>query len=99
MANSTEEENSQGYAAAGERLDFEAWASRHLRATFPDETGGMPDDELRRLVRSCAARSAFYGLNSAEQILCFAVVGLLIGRDFDSNPDHVWAAEVLGTLP
>jgi hypothetical protein len=75
--------------------DFEAWASQHLRATFPERTAGMPDEELRDRVRSCAALCGRHGLATEEQVLCIAAAGFLIGADFDSDPNHAWAAEIL----
>jgi len=51
--------------------------------------------ELRAQVLSCAPRCAAYGLEEEEQILQFAAVTLLLGEDFDSDPDYVWAGEIL----
>jgi len=51
--------------------------------------------ELRAQVLSCAPRCAAYGLVEEEQILQFAAVTVLLGEHFDSEPEHVWAQDVL----
>ena len=56
---------------------------------------GLSDAALHARVLTCAPRCAAYGLQEEEQILQFAAVTLLLGEDFDSEPEHVWAHEVL----
>lgn len=96
MASPGEQRNPRtASAGAAPGPDFETWACRQLRSVFPDQTAGMPEDELQAQMRSWAVRCGRYGFETEEQVLCFAVAGFLIGGDFDSDPNHAWAAEVL----
>ena len=48
----------------------------------------MEPDEYRQ-------RCARYGLRSDEQVRQFAEAAGLLGEEFDSDPEHEWAVEVL----
>ena len=94
MASPSEQSDPQTDPAAPDP-DFEAEAIQLVRSAFPEETAGMPEDQLREQMRSWAVRCERYGLETGEQVLCFAAVAFLIGADFDSDPIHAWAAEIL----
>ena len=46
-------------------------------------------------VRQAIARALTYGLASEQQLLRFLTVGRKLGVDFDLDPSHKWAQEIL----
>ena len=77
--------------------EFPARAIRQLRSQFADRTAALSDGQLTERLHSAAVRAGGYGLHSEEQALCFATAGFLLGEDFDSDPRHAWAAEILSS--
>jgi hypothetical protein len=75
--------------------NFEERAVRHLRTRLPQDAARYSDDELRARVRRSVKRSKSYGLTSEQQIMGFVDTGLLIGENFDTDPDHPWAPYIL----
>lgn len=75
--------------------DYEDWACGNLRSTFQAQTAQLSDDALRQYLRAWMARCSHYGLESGEQVLCFAVTAFLLGADFDSDLRHAWATNIL----
>lgn len=75
--------------------DFERRAVAHLRRDLPDQTKAATDDELLQRVRECSASASSYGLVTQRQIMFFAVASVLLGKDFDKNPNYTWASTLL----
>ncbi len=82
-------------AGAAPATDFIARAKLRLRSQFPNQTAVMTGDDLAARLHSCAVRGGRYGLDTEEQVLCYATAGFLLGEDFDADPSHAWAAEIL----
>ena len=70
-------------------------AIHHLRKTYPRQTSDLTDDDLRARLLSAAQRSASYALTTEDHVLCFASTALLLGDQFDTDPQHTWAAGIL----
>jgi hypothetical protein len=67
-----------------------------LRDEAPEVTGQASDEEIAALVRHGVARAAAYGLESAPQIAGYITCMTWLGPDFDTSPEHPWAAAILG---
>lgn len=81
-----------------ERVAEENFVDRgvaHLREYFPDLTAGVAADSLRARIRRGAARARQYDLETEQQIMCFVDSGMMLGEDFDSDPNHDWARQIL----
>jgi hypothetical protein len=88
------DEHMQGFESVA--LDnFEERGVSHFREHLPDDAGRYSDAELRERIRRAASRCKTYELTSEQQIMCFADAGLLIGENFDTDPEHPWAAHIL----
>lgn len=75
--------------------EFEDKAVQHLRRDLSEQTASFSDDDLRLRVRQCIPRSSDYGLTTQKQIICFVDVSFLLGEQFDTDPSHAWAGELL----
>jgi hypothetical protein len=62
---------------------------------MPVDAGRYSDEELRERIRRSVTRCKGYGLTTEQQIMCFADTGLLIGENFDTDPNHPWAPYIL----
>ncbi len=83
---------------AFDRLSLEAFLDRgaaHLRKEFPKEMAEASDANLRIQVRRGIDRAAKYGLTSQYEVICFVDAEVLLGEDFDGDPKHEWAKELL----
>jgi hypothetical protein len=74
---------------------FEQRAVAHLREHLPELTARSSDPELTERIRSCVPRARAHGLTTETQIAHFVNVTLLAGQDFDRDPSHPWASDVL----
>jgi hypothetical protein len=75
--------------------DFLDRAASFLRQHHASSTRHLRPEALRDLVQSCVARAKPFGLETEREVICFAVVSLLLGPDFLDNPAHLWARELL----
>lgn len=53
------------------------------------------EDCLARVVRRALESARKYGVNNARGISLFAVLSLVLGSDFDRDPQSPWASHVL----
>jgi hypothetical protein len=67
----------------------------HLRQSFPQQTQSATDTNLRGWIQSCIPRAASYGLESQYAVMCFVDATFLLGADFDRDPQHACAADLL----
>ena len=66
-----------------------------LRAENPAETLPLADSELHELVSYTVIVCASYGIESEACVCAYAHLALLLGRDFDQEPEFAWAREIL----
>ena len=69
--------------------------SQHVRANFPDATGGMSETDLRLVFDSVVRRCQAFGLHSERQIICMMDSTMLLGDRFEEQPKYRWARDVL----
>jgi hypothetical protein len=67
----------------------------HFRKRLPDDAARYSDEELKARIRRAIGRCKLYGLTTEQQIMSFADTGLLIGENFDTDPEHPWAQHIL----
>jgi hypothetical protein len=78
-----------------EERDFEARCARQLRAHFPEELAALDERGLLSLVHAGRARAARYGISTLREVALFLGAMAELGADFDTRPEHGWAAEIL----
>jgi hypothetical protein len=67
----------------------------HIRKTYPKEFNALGEDKIQEVIRHGAKRVAKYGFKGNPDVLKFIEVMVLFGRDFDSDPQLPWAAQIL----
>jgi len=67
----------------------------HIRKTYPKEFDTIGEDKIREVIQHSAKRVAKYGFKGNPDVLKFIEVMVLFGRDFDSDPQLPWAAQIL----
>jgi hypothetical protein len=67
----------------------------HLKKEFPEQTENMGEDALRDLINKSMERAETYGVTDDIDIERYLECALLYGRDFDANPQTLWAGEIL----
>lgn len=88
----------QEHLKAFSQLTLESFLNRgvsHLRKHFPSRVEDASDDDLRNWIRSCIPRAGAYGLTSQYEVMCFVDATILLGADFDSEPNYRLAAQLL----
>jgi hypothetical protein len=68
------------------RDKFRLKAAAHLRENFPEECEKLGEEGVRDRVSSGLARCEQYGLPEKFQILQFLNLTMLLGPDFDKEP-------------
>lgn len=69
----------------------------HVQRLFPAACQGLGGEGVRELVRYGYDRATGYGLDREADVLRYLTVMFVFGRDFDRDPAHPWAAEVLSS--
>lgn len=70
-------------------------ATAHVRRLFPNECASARDLDLRKWFRRCIDRAGTYGLASEYEVMCYVDTTFLLGANFDTDPNHLWALELL----
>jgi hypothetical protein len=79
--------------------DFERRLLSHLRKHHSACVEGFSDDDIRAYIRICYERAVrVYGLTTEQAVACYAQIPLLLGGDFEVNPDCRTVADLLGRL-
>jgi hypothetical protein len=80
-----------------ERLmaSFIKGAILHLRQKFPKTTRFFPDNELSTLISEGIDKATGYNILESEEVLPFLEYLIVLGRNFDTDPENSWALEVL----
>ncbi|MFT7170367.1 MAG: hypothetical protein ACI80K_003514 [Paracoccaceae bacterium] len=66
-----------------------------FRLRWPDECSSLDDEELEDLIRAARGSAESYGIETVGDVVLFTEAWLLIGDDFDTNPDYPWADRIL----
>ena len=77
------------------RRRFEQRVARHLAKFFPDRTAAMDSGELVALIRHGCDRATAHGFKSARDVCKYIDLMVVFGPDFDVDPRHAWAREIL----
>jgi len=75
---------------------FEKQVLAYLRRQFPGRCGALPDETLCDHVRKCIRRARGWGIMAERDICKYAVLGLVMGSDFDRA--RPWAAAILNQI-
>ncbi|MEQ8766039.1 MAG: hypothetical protein RL885_19130 [Planctomycetota bacterium] len=68
---------------------------RRFRRDWTEECAELDDDGLDALLRAARDRAELYGLEIEGDVVTFTETWLLLGDDFDTNPDYPWAPRIL----
>ncbi len=82
------------FSAVAEK-NFEDHVLAHLRKFFPQECDERSEEDLRDLIRSGTRRAAAYGITKQDDTCMYITLTLLLGTDFDTNPENGWAQAIL----
>ena len=74
---------------------FEKKSRRHFREEFPEETRTMSDADCNEVVRRAVERGKRYGVTTERDVLLFADLMLLKGRNFDQDASLAWVKKIL----
>lgn len=74
---------------------FEDWMCTHATKFFPQQCAALGEPQLRELIQYGIARAAAHKITSKRDVCKFIDLMIVFGRDFDTEPRHAWAAEIL----
>ena len=79
--------------AAAQRLEDRMAA--HLRELAPQHCNAVGEENLRKVVRTGIERAANYGLTFRGPVRFYLDLMIMLGSDFDTDPQYPWAAAIL----
>ena len=79
--------------AAVQRLEDRMAA--HLRELAPQHCNAVGEENLRKVVRTGIERAANYGLTFRGPVRFYLDLMIMLGSDFDTDPQYPWAAAIL----
>jgi hypothetical protein len=83
--------------ARDHRRTYEDEVRRHLMVRFPADCALRSREELALLVRHAFDRAEAHGFGALSAVSKYANLCVAFGRDFDVDPQHPWAAAILGS--
>lgn len=75
--------------------DFEDRMVAHVREFFPEAYRDLGEQRTRALIQDGITNAARYDMWSEQDICRFIDLMLVLGRDFDLDPELSWIAEIL----
>jgi hypothetical protein len=69
--------------------------AKMLREDFPDAFGTIPTEAIERTVSEVIAEATAYGVFLTTDLTLYIRLQAILGRQFDTNPQHVWARTIL----
>lgn len=75
--------------------EFENGMVAHLREFAPLHWQALAEDGMRRLVREGLARASNHGLTKRGPVRFYLETTILLGIDFDTDPQYPWAGRIL----
>jgi hypothetical protein len=73
----------------------ETYMFQRLDTIFPEKISFLGEPAIRTMIRSGFQRASAYGLAGRDPIYTYIVLMLMLGTDFDSDPQYPWAGSVL----
>jgi hypothetical protein len=77
------------------RYEFETQVMRHLQRFYPREYWLAGDDQMRRFVGAGVDRAAHYGFSSRRAATLYVTLMVMLGSEFDEDPQIPWAKSEL----
>jgi hypothetical protein len=77
------------------RLDYEDSLIRHFHRFYPVECEHAGAEQVRKLIRYGIDRAIVHGYGSQREIALYINLMLILGCDFDRDPQYPWAGEQL----
>jgi hypothetical protein len=74
---------------------FEERAAARLGRVFPAASAELGRDGVVALVRHGVARARRYGVTAERDVWLYLCVMVVLGREFDVDPDLEWATGIL----
>ena len=80
---------------------FEVRMAGHLKRFFRDHCHALEEAQIRSAIQHGMERAKTYGIVTERNICKYLNRMFIFGRDFDSEPQMPWAAEILtsGSVP
>lgn len=78
------------------RESFVALGVAQAERLFPEACRALGPEGVRDAARHALERALSYGLDRERDALRYLSVMLTLGRDFDRDPAHPWARQILG---
>ena len=75
--------------------EFEEKMRIHLQKFFPDHCKALGEEGVLDAIRHGMRRAASYGVEIERDVCLYIDQMFAFGRDFDTDPDLPWAAEIL----
>jgi hypothetical protein len=69
--------------------------ARMLHEDFPDAFGTIPTEVIERTVSETIAEATTYGVFREPDLTSYIRLQAILGRQFDTNPQHVWVRMIL----
>ena len=66
-----------------------------LRNDYPTQTAEMPEKDLRKMIEDGTDRAEIYDVTTVSDVRRFLGCMLLLGQNFDTEDQTVWAGEIL----
>ena len=76
-------------------LRFEDEMVGHLRQLAPQHCNAVGEEGLRQVIRTGLKRAASYGLTNRGPVRFYLDLMIMLGSDFDTDPQYPWAAVLL----
>lgn len=70
----------------------------HLRQLAPQHCNAVGEEGLRQVIRTGFKRAASYGLTNRGPVRFYIDLMIMLGSDFDTDPQYPWAAALLKDL-
>jgi hypothetical protein len=74
---------------------FLAKLEQHVRTFFPEQCKSIDSPAIRRVCEHGRTRAASYGIVSEQDVCKYINLMFTFGRDFDTDPEWPWAAQIL----
>jgi len=81
--------------AYGTYLSFENRAVAWLEEHFPDDCALLRPNGTRLRLREAVQVAGRYGFQSHREVIRFAYLWFLLGRNFDVSPEYGWLRNML----
>lgn len=75
---------------------FENRMLAHLTKFFPERCEALGTEGTLGFIRYSVPRAAKYGIVAERDVCIFADIMIVLGKDFDEDPEFPWAKNILG---